>query len=389
MHNDEASPHLSSKLKGNELIGPSTGINNLNYHFIIYQQNNLYDAISGEMYKRAIGASYFVHSHLHLIECSKEFNEFVINIIKDFKLNIQKYETKLEFLKNIRKNDEADVYIVDAWPNRIHIAKILKKFGFRVVLIEDHPISFERFNSNRLIDKFLVFPLIYEIRILKSRNIFKLMDLVVSNSNSTQQFLKEKWKFNSTFISYPPIHSHIFRYVTSKERNSVVIHWPSRMKTRDAIKITSVLDAIEFDKLWILNPGNDYSDIQEIFSEKIVVKVNYTFEEIQAIYSESFLAIIPERDGAFEIIPIESIASGVPVLGATVPSIEAIITILQELGIEEIPFFSLENLNINKFISWNVRILKIMPKISAIINREFSPENIMRTFVGKITYNKR
>jgi glycosyltransferase involved in cell wall biosynthesis len=336
------------------------------------------------MYKRAAGAAKFTVSYLHIIECQENYTGFVVNILRHSGCIVVKHKSVKEFISYVAGRDENEIYVVDAWRSRIGIAKQLKKINKRVIVIEDHPISFERFSSRRIKDRIVTNPLIYKIRISRSLNIFKKVDYLVTNSEVTSEFLSSKWCFDSNFVSYPPIHDDVFRYDGASKRDSIVIHCPSNLNQLDLSNIKMVLKSVDFKNIWLLNPKSGVSDQLEAFKEFIIVKNIYTFEEIRDIYSHSFMSIIPETLGAFELVPIESIASGVPVLGNQVPSIEVINLMLGKYGVSERPFFNIQNLNAQNFRNWVIKIQKYMEEISHIVNERFSPNLIMKEFIDKI-----
>ena len=87
------------------------GINrSLVFHFVIFKQHNLYDAISAEMYKRAIGASSFATSYLHLVGCSESYNEFVANLLKITNCMLMEYNPTDDFMDFARRRNRDEFY---------------------------------------------------------------------------------------------------------------------------------------------------------------------------------------------------------------------------------------------------------------------------------------
>jgi hypothetical protein len=356
-------------------------------HFVILKLQNPFDAISAEMYKRAMGASQFCASFLHLINCAERYNEFVSDILKDSNCTVVRHRSVKEFTEYAKRREGDEFYVVDAWPTRILVAKRLKEVNKRVILIEDYPISFERFNSNKFVNRLLTSSIIYKMRVHRSLKIFRTVDYVVSNSEVTHNFLRIRWSFTASFVSYVPILSHVFRYNTGSNRDSIVIHCPSDLDAADMSNITSASKCFDFKRIYLLNPTKECSSSLESFNDRIVVKRNYSFDEIRDIYSQCYLSVIPERAGTLEGPPIESISSGVPILGNRVSSIDVIDGLLLKSGIHEKPFYSLENFDHMHFREWLTGIQGQMGNISEIVNSYFSPETIMADFIKNISFS--
>lgn len=353
-------------------------------HFVILKQQNPFDAISAEMYKRAMGASQFCASFLHLINCAERYNEFVSDILKDSNCTVVRHRSVKEFMEYAKRREGDEFYVVDAWPTRILIAKRLKEVNKRVILMEDHPISFERFNSNKFVNRLLTSSPIYKLRVRRSLKIFRMVDYVVSNSEVTHNFLRIRWSFTASFVSYAPILSHVFGYYTGSKRDSIVVHCPSDLNSADMSNIISALKMLDFKRIYLLNPTKECSHSLESFNDRIIIKRRYSFDEIRDIHSQCYLSVIPEKAGAFELPPIESISSGVPVLGNRVPSIDVIDGLLLKSGIYEKPLYSLQNFDHMHFREWLTGIQGQMGSISGIVNSYFSPETVMAHFIKNI-----
>ena len=109
---------------------------------------------------------------------------------------------------------------------------------------------------------------------------------------------------------------------------------------------------------------------------------NYSFNDIHKIYSRAAVTIISEREGTFEGMPIESIASGVPVISYDLPSIILMKSYLKEMKMNLDPFINIEEFTINSFKSMIDYFTEEKRKeIANIIGNYFSEHTIQQKFI--------
>ena len=116
----------------------------------------------------------------------------------------------------------------------------------------------------------------------------------------------------------------------------------------------------------------------------------YKLKDIQDIYSSALFSITMENRGSFELIPIEGLCSGVPVISPEVPSVKVLRNVFS--ADSEFPvfnYFKFINIDsdeylLNDFKKWFSIIDESRAKFSETILCNFSMENIAKKFLNDI-----
>jgi len=359
------------------------GIAMKRYHFYILNGDDNYVAINSEIYKRAEGtADMGLPTYLHLINCAPEYVAFIRSqLFRHNKINLI-IQSEKEFLQSIMNMDiENDIIIGNSFTNLIEwkLIKIAKKIlsMHPLIIVEDYPLVFDRYQNINFKNKlFILGSYLVKPRV---KSVYRRATCLIANSEETRDFIKSKFHVSPHFISYPPIHEEYFYYVVNN-RDSILLHYNKNIDINLIKRIAKFAKLMKF-KITILN-GPRISELENLAPQYLN---HYSFEELMAAYSKSVFSVITEKYGTFEGPPIESIASGVPVIGTKVSSIEFLKNILGNY-IEK-AFLELNNndFDYNKIRDWLQGITdEDRQYMSSIVSHYFSQVNIQRMFINEI-----
>ena len=91
-------------------------ITKVEYNVIIANQSNPYNAIAANFYKLAQGLSGQRKTFLHLISCSKEYEDFVRVITSSYNIQLNFYKNLNDFLLELKnKRPQSSIFIFSAW----------------------------------------------------------------------------------------------------------------------------------------------------------------------------------------------------------------------------------------------------------------------------------
>ena len=337
--------------------------------------------------------SMFKETYLHLVNCSNDYINFVKTYLEGSMVHIFKYSSLGEFKKRIQElNPENDIFIIPNWfaynkfgllhfPSTF-ISKFIifiRKQGFKVVLIEDHPLFYDKFQSSKLKNRLLTSKPVYKLLSIPLKKEYRHVDLIFANSNQTKNFIYQKFHLEST-ISFVPIHSKYFYYEYMGIRDKIVVHYSQNFD----INIIKTIQSMKLNYKFILLNFPDFLQGKEFLDMDAEIKFmnNYSFNDIHKIYSRAAVTIISERKGAFEGMPTESIASGVPVISYDLPSIILMKSYLKEMKMNLDPFINIEEFTINSFKSMIDYFTEEKRKeIANIIGNYFSEHTIQQKFI--------
>ena len=151
--------------------------------------------------------------------------------------------------------------------------------------------------------------------------------------------------------------------------------------------LNKILVYINIKKIICINSNNENKCINNIPVYNIS---KFGWKDIQSIYSNALISITIETKGPFELISIESICSGVPIISPEVPSVKVLRNMFTTNS--EFPVFNyFKFLNIdsneslsNDFKKWFFDIDKNRSKFSEITLYNFSMESIAKEFLNNI-----
>ena len=141
-----------------------------------------------------------------------------------------------------------------------------------------------------------------------------------------------------------------------------------------------------------MSPGHDTRSMV-ISNLKIKSLKNYSFETLAEIYSKALVSIVPEWRGSFELVPIESLMSGVPTISPEVPSLKIVRSHYElnfTLGARDVvlPYYDyckvrecMDSYELkHDFIEWLTSADQQREAMSATMKRLFSLETAGRSF---------
>lgn len=349
--------------------------------FVLFKEHEIYGAIGNDILRRAMGVSIFVDTTIVLIKCTKEFvkhtydycNGFNIKIIDSLDIN------ELEFYSNY--------IITHTWPKNLY--SVSKIYGINnLILIEEMVPLIDRFKKEHIkqsfIDRMLTTKIISIIITVKYRKYIKKAKKYVAISDDQANILINRYSIHPDFISYDPIDKCFFKYSDNHQRDSLLVF----NDLQNSPKFSEIIDIcknIGITRVVCIGGKKCDDSLQGI---KIQYVKSYTFEEISGIYFSACLAITSEAKGSFELIPIESLVSGVPVITPEVPSINVL---KHHFPYEEnTPFFDYFEFmegNIEKFISWYNNVNTSRYCFSRKLSEFFNVENVAIKFLSSLKSN--
>ena len=252
--------------------------------------------------------------------------------------------------------------------------------------MEYFPQFYGRFSSKRFFDRLVTFGPVYKILSFGKKRLYGLSNGVIVNGIDPAIFIKKLFKITEKCVIYDCIDIANFYITDNKTRNAIVFNYPINMNEARFLNIKKILDTVSPKIIYVLGkpPNTNFIDR---FNIKTVVETNYTYERLIDIYSQSLFSIIPEDIGTFELIPIESIASGVPVIGFKSPSLSILEEILLKLGTKSNPFLELDENSFKKVNDWLDGLLTMRQKLSQITREAFSQEEFAEKILKCVENN--
>lgn len=324
---------------------------NTTFRFVLYKEKLIYGAIANDILRRAYGLSHYQKVIVMLIDCSNDFEAHARRYMPE--LNIETLNE--QEVKQARRKYLDDIIITHTWPDTLF--KIRELFpNSHIILIEEIPPLFDRIPDSRshqpLLNRIMTSRPTLHILTRRYRKAILNADAYVAISDYEAEVLINKYGWHAHFTAYEPVDTRYFRFVDGN-RNSILVF--GSVKENQKI-IKAIVDSGAFPNL---------SEVYELLSGKDTLKehvcglkVNhldsYDFETISKLYERAVISIVPEWKGSFELIPVESIASGVPVISPLVPSLMIVKSLMIDVPLKGIegwpfPFFDYQEIkNVNE-----------------------------------------
>jgi len=343
--------------------------------FVLYKEYKIYGAISNDILRRAIGLSIFADTTVLLINCTKEFVLHAIEYCRDSKVKI------VECLNIDECKINSDFIVTHTWPETLYAVSEI--FDIKsLILIEETVPLIDRLKKPHIKQSFknriLTTNIVLKIITKRYRKYIKYARKYVAISNDQADILKNIYLINPNFISYAPIDNRYFKYEKNNNRDSLLLFNDIQNSPQFA-KIVDICKNIGVSNIICLGGNETLNSLNGI---KIEYIKSYTFKQISEIYSRTIVTVTDEPKGSFELIPIESLCSGVPVITPDVPSINIL---RAHLFYRENPpflnYFSFLEGNLNTFISWYNKADKIREYFSNEASEFFSMENVAKEFL--------
>lgn len=361
------------------------------YNFVLYKEHLVYSAISNDIVRRAMGVSLYCPCRLILIECEKRFVNHVLEYVADSPLEI--VQTTLDKVNSRLKCKDREIIITHTWPNTLFIAVDIFKACI-LVLIEEIPPLFDRFpksdNKQTLMNKFLTWNPILKSITRKYRRAIHRAKIYVAISELEAELIEDHYCLRSDLTSYDPVDNRFF-YYTENERNAIMVFGNAPTYSGIINKIISS-GLFNINEIICVNPENMEAKITFLGLKMTTIK-HYTFKEIMQCYARTAISITSENRGSYELIPIESIMSGVPIISPIVPSL-AIYQQINHYGdssetVNVLPFFDYyqaakmtkESDEIRQFYAWLKSADLMRGSFSNMTADIFSISHIARDFI--------
>ena len=369
---------------------------NYEYNFILYRETLLFGAISNDILRRAMGVSKYRKTRLFLVECSEEFSDHAKNYTAAYDLEIllvhSLHEIKYMVLKN-RINNQ--IIVTHTWPTTLF--PVSKTFEHEnLLLIDDVAPLIDRWQGGnpdrKSFDYALTLRPVRKIITFRYRRSIKRAKVYVAISDYELKFMKIYYKIIPDAVIYCPVDERFFAYTETERISLMVFGNPNQ----NAIKfVTNSLGPNIIKEIILVNSklnlsGSFPSDI------KIAYISDYTFQEIRDMYGKTLLSITEESKGSFELIPIESIMSGVPIISPIVPSLQILTNRINSSSSREkeriYPYFDYLKLMddcergraLEEFARWFSDVSGQREFFSIMCNKLFSIDAVAKDFIAKV-----
>ncbi len=357
-----------------------------NFIFILYKERVIYNAITNDILRRAMGMSKYVKVKILLISCTYKYIEYVKEYCEGYNIEIEAKEyskiNKIDYINN--------TLITHSWPETLY--NVSNIFNIKdLTIIEEVPPLYDRLKKlyvKQLVrNRILTFPIILRFLTFKYRKTIKQAHHYIAISDEEYKVLNNYYKLKPSFISYDPIDTRFLQYNMLSRRDSIIL-FGNMCNYNNFINILNrILEYIDIKRIICMNSTNENKYINNI---PIYTISSYKWKDIRDIYSSALFSITMETKGSFELIPIESVCSGVPIISPEVPSVN----ILRNMFIldSEFPVFNyFEFINMDSdesvlknFKKWFFNIDKNRAQFSETALYNFSMENIAKEFLNSI-----
>lgn len=322
----------------------------LAYYFLLYREYKINGAIPNDIIRRAMGVALYRKAVLVLIECTVEFQAHARDYASGSPLEILcLFMAEAKFLL---AKDKGNVVITHTWPGTLYAISHHFKRSNLIFIEEALPLS-DRLAKQmpgyslierKLVDRILTRRLVMKLLLNRYKRALRKASLYVAISDIESDLIIRHYGLKPNFTSYEPVDDRFFKYVQN-QRNSIIVFGDMWDKI-SVIRIILNQRELKINEIININPGMKREDIAYP-GVNITVLKNYSFEDIREYYKRAYVSIISEYKGAFELIPIESIMSGVPIISPLVPSLSILLINSESdiAGANELPFFDYFSLN--------------------------------------------
>ena len=369
---------------------------NCEYNFILYRETLVLGAISNDILRRAMGASKYRKTRLFLVKCSEEFSDHARNYTATYDLEILVVQYLQEVKDTLlKKGINNQIIVTHTWPTTLFSVVPLFR-DQNLLLIEEIPPLFDRLPSDLrdrdYRDRILSTKPAIRMVTLRYRRAVKAAKMYVSISVYEKNVLGKYYDLQSDEVVYEPVDERYFVYKESERESLMVFGNPNE----DAIRC--IMNSVGHDRIKEIILINSRLGLSEGFASDIKITEirNYTFQEIQDLYRRALLSINDESRGSFELSPIESIMSGVPIISPVVPSLKILKDMVDSSHPQKekkvYPFFDYINLvgeykndNMSKELaSWYSEVESQREFFSIMCNKLFSIDAVARDFIEKV-----
>lgn len=259
---------------------------------------------------------------MFLISCSEEYINHARSYLAQYSVNILSVANIKGAQETIlKRNLNEQILVTHTWSDTLF--SLVPSFkSLNLVLIEEVPPLFDRIPSDNrkrsYKDRVLSNKAAIRIITFRYRRAVSAAKMYVAISDFEKDVLEKYYSLSPDVIVYEPVDERFFSY-TESERTSLMVFGNPR---KEVIKcIFDTVGQIYIKEIILVNSALDFSDYFS-YSVRITEIHNYNFSEIMEIYRRAVLSVTDESRGSFELIPIESIMSGVPIISPVVPSLQ-------------------------------------------------------------------
>lgn len=364
------------------------------YNFILHEETLVFGAISNDILRRAIGVSNYRKTRLFLVNCSEQFVDHARDYTAPYLVNIHTVNTIEQVHEYLLKKDISEqILVTHTWPSTLYA--IVPKFKeWNLVLIDEALPLCDRLPSyignRRYIDRILSTKIALRTITHRYRKTVMSAKMYIAISEYERMVLEKYYGLHADAAIYAPVDDRYFFFSESDRKSIIVFGNPNK----DAINcVINSIAPRNIEEIILVN-----SDLS--LSEDFIPGINtthiqhYTFKELQSLYGKAVVSITDESRGLFELIPIESIMSGVPIISPVVPSLQILKDKMDSRfsrsGNITYPYFDYFRLltnNCNKnpqLNDWFSKADQMREHFSKMCQEIFSIDNVGMNFISKI-----
>jgi glycosyltransferase involved in cell wall biosynthesis len=313
---------LGSKPESASLLDHSV----LEYQFALYREQHSDAAICAVMARRAAGTAAYAPTTMHLIDCSKQFEEYYRTYLTGFGVTVRTCRRVSPDVREFGPEHDS-IVITHSWPATLYGVSKMLKGKFKLAVIEQIPPLYDRFKSEvnpspTAWDKLLTWKPVRNLLTARYRSAVREATIYIANSPREAEVLERYYGLKVNFVSPDPYDSACFSFNPRAKRSRLVVFAPSGSPRFSSDQVQLLRGVCHARDLALMgNFGEDGTKIARGAFNSVEIHAHYDHPTLAKVLSEALLAFVPERKGSFENVPIECLASGVPVVGPLVPSL--------------------------------------------------------------------
>ncbi|PSN84384.1 hypothetical protein B9Q03_13130 [Candidatus Marsarchaeota G2 archaeon OSP_D] len=341
-------------------------------NFVLYREKLIENGWPGGIVdatlNRSIGLGQYADVQFWLIDCDDELFTYATRKLLRHRVNV-----KRATLRTLQLHITPGSWVITyPWLGKIYaLMKVLK--NVRWLLTIDVVPLYVRLFSKSFVDRILVNSLAFKALTYRWRKHTAKAELIVAVSDREAEVLEHVYRIKVNAIIPDPISVELNNL---PKRNSLFL---VNVKSRDAEAVQKIINAFRPERI-VINNSTNRSLLPQTSSLDIqILEAPLPHEEFINLMATSDLVVLGDRVGSFEMMPLEAIAVGTPVVTPIVPSIEMFQKFSKEYNMDGMPFLDLDqvcSLNESELHKWFSAAQCAICDSREIIEKHFSVKSV-------------
>ena len=350
-------------------------------NFAIYREKLITDgwpgAIIDATLDRAIGLGQYENVTFWLVDCDDKLFTYA-------RRKLSRHNVKIErtTLRAVSSHISAGSWVITHdWFGKLYaLMEALENVNWLVTL--DIVPLYDRLSSTSFVGRVLTSEPAFRALTYKWRRYLSKAKILVAVSDREARILKDVYKVS--------VHAVIPAPISVELKNTLKLHYLLLIdvKPRDVPVIRKIVSAFRPGRV-IAKDNMDSSILSSIgYPNAEILKNTLPREELLGLMAAADLVVLSERAGTFEMMPLEIIAAGTPVVTPTVPSVEMLRRYAGDAAIGEIPFLDLDmagSLDVPGLQKWFSAAQRSIDDSRLVIEDQFSMKSVGHQLYQLIT----